>query len=1045
VDRGAVAPVRATVLLAGVAMLGAVAAAGQTRVLDDFGSVEAWTAAPAEGVSTAVAADAGAMRVGIDFHGGGGWALVRRPLEIELPANYAFSFRVRGDLPPNTLEFKLVDESGENVWWSTRREFRVGREWQTVTIRKRHVSFAWGPSGGGEIRRVAALEIALTAGSGGSGTVWIDDLALAELPPLRSFAGVARAWASGGTAAAAVDGDQATAWAPGAAPAWLALDLGHACEVGGVVPTWAPGASSLDYEVQRSDDGERWTTARAVLGSNGGADFVATPDGESRFLRVALARADGVARLAEIEVMPPGFGAHANAVRQEMARRAPRGSYPRAFLGEQSYWTVTGAGGSPHEALLSEDGALEIEKAGATIEPFVRLDGALLSWADVEASQSLDDGDLPIPTVAWRHPRLQLAVTAVAAGDAGSSTLLARYAVRNPGAAPLRATLYLAVRPLQVNPPTQFLNVEGGAARVRSLSLVDGCVRVDERCRIRTAPPPAAWSAATFAGGDVTEHLAAGRVPPADAVTDADEGASGALAFALDVPAGETREVVLEAPFPDGSWAILPAPRNEAGGAFAALLAAERATWRERLDRVGVALPAVAGPLADTLRSTLAYILVNRDGAAIQPGSRAYERSWIRDGSLTSSALLRLGHAEEVREFIEWFASFQFPSGKVPCCVDGRGADPVPENDSHGQLLYLIAEYHAFTGDRALVERHWDAVRRTVAYIDSLREQRRTDEFREPAVAELFGLLPESISHEGYSAKPMHSYWDDFFALRGLGDATELARTLGKVDDATRFAASRDELRADLYRSLDRTIARHGIDYIPGCAELGDFDPTSTTVALDPGGELESLPRAPLLATFERYWRESVARRDGTREWDAYTPYEWRTVGTMARLGWRERALAMAEFFMGHRRPAAWNHWAEVVDRDPRRARFIGDMPHTWVGSDFVRAVLDLLAYERGDALVLASGVPMRWLEAPGGVAVRSLRTRLGALSYRARAAGGAIVVDVDAGPAVPPGGVVLDLPLTAAPRRVAVGGREAPASLPIVVRELPAHVEVLP
>ena len=33
------------------------------------------------------------------------------------------------------------------------------------------------------------------------------------------------------------------------------------------------------------------------------------------------------------------------------------------------------------------------------------------------------------------------------------------------------------------------------------------------------------------------------------------------------------------------------------------------------------------------------------------------------------------------------------------------------------------------------------------------------------------GLVTESISHEGYSAKPVHSYWDDFWALRGLDDA----------------------------------------------------------------------------------------------------------------------------------------------------------------------------------------------------------------------------------------------------------------------------------
>jgi hypothetical protein len=1027
-------------------------------VLDDFGSVEAWAAAPAEGVNTTIAADGGTLRVDIDFHGGGGWALVRRPLDLELPANYALSFRIRGDLPPNTLELKLTDAGGENVWWSTRREFRLGETWQTVTVRKRHITFAWGPAGGGEPARAAALEIAFTAGSGGRGRVWLDDLAITELPPARPFDGVARVWASAGeTPSAAVDGDPATLWSPPAgSPAWLALDLGHASEIGGVVLTWAPGCTDLDYEVQASDDLAHWTDVRAVHGSNGGLDAVAMPDVEARFLRVALARAAGVARLAEIEVMAPAFGASANAVYAETARRAPRGRYPRAYRGEQVYWTVVGAYGSPHEALLSECGAIEVEKAGFSVEPFVHIDGALVTWADVESAQSLAEGYLPVPTVTWRHPRVTLDVTAVAAGDAGSSSLLASYTLRNPGAAALRATLYLAVRPLQVNPPTQFLNVGGGAARVRSLSFADGCVYVGERCRVLTAPPPDAWGAATSSGGDVSEFLASGMVPPSPAVTDPDESASGALAFTLEVSPGGERTVVIEAPFPGGGRTALAAPRDgggdqppavrgDAAAAFAAAHATARAQWREKLNRVTVSLPAEAGPLADTLRSNLAYILINRDGAAIQPGSRAYERSWIRDGSLTSTALLRLGHAGAVRGFIEWFAPFQYPSGKVPCCVDARGADPVPENDSHGQLLYLLAEYHAFTGDRALVEAHWSAVRRAVDYIDVLRRQRRTDEFRSPGREAFFGLLPASISHEGYSAKPMHSYWDDFWALRGLGGAVLLARALGREHDATRFAALRDEFRGDLFRSLDLTIAAHGIDYIPGCAELGDFDPTSTTIALDPGGELDALPRAALLGTFERYWRESVARRDGTREWDVYTPYEWRTVGALVRLGWRERALAMLDFFMRDRRPPGWNHWAEVVDRDPRRPRFIGDMPHTWVGSDFIRSLLDVLAYERGDALVLAAGVPMRWLAAPGGVSVTRLATRFGPLTFCAAAAAGTIVVEVDDGLSVPPGGVVLDLPLEAPPRHVTVNGGRRPANDPIVVRSLPARVEVAP
>src|SRR3546814_4061746 len=96
--------------------------------------------------------------------------------------------------------------------------------------------------------------------------------------------------------------------------------------------------------------------------------------------------------------------------------------------------------------------------------------------------------------------------------------------------------------------------------------------------------------------------------------------------------------------------------------------------------------------------------------------------------------------------------------------------------------------------------------------------------------------MPASISHECYSAKPMHSYWDDFWALRGYKDAVAVAKVLGKDDEARRMAASRDQFRKDLYASIRVATQAHGIDFIPGAAELGDFDPTSTTIALAPGG-----------------------------------------------------------------------------------------------------------------------------------------------------------------------------------------------------------------
>jgi hypothetical protein len=135
-------------------------------------------------------------------------------------------------------------------------------------------------------------------------------------------------------------------------------------------------------------------------------------------------------------------------------------------------------------------------------------------------------------------------------------------------------------------------------------------------------------------------------------------------------------------------------------------------------------------------------------------------------------------------------------------------------------------------------------------------------------------------------------------------------------------------------------------------------------------------------------------------------------VSTFIRLGWRDRAHELLAFFMAGRRPPAWNQWPEVIGRDPRQPRFVGDLPHGWVASDFIRAALDLFAFERdGDhALVLAAGVPAEWL-AGSGIAVKGLRTRNGLLSYSLKRDGGNLVLKLAGGAQVPPGGFVLVWP----------------------------------
>jgi hypothetical protein len=554
------------------------------------------------------------------------------------------------------------------------------------------------------------------------------------------------------------------------------------------------------------------------------------------------------------------------------------------------------------------------------------------------------------------------------------------------------------------------------------------------------------FGAATFEEGSVTRFLATDRVPPHTEVSDPLGFASGALQYNLYLEAKGHAEVDLAVPFHEAAPAVARLIGGDGAAHLNEQLEQTRRDWETVLGRVAIELPPAADNIERTLKTTLAYILINRDGPAIQPGSRDYARSWIRDGAITSSALLEMGFVPEVREFLRWFAGYQSPDGKVPCCVDRRGAERVSEHDSPGAFIYAIAEYYRYTRDIGFLHDMWPHVTRAVDYLAALRERSLGEDFKTPEKAAFYGLLPASISHEGYAAYPVHSYWDDFFALRGLKDAVDLARAVGDEPRAAKIAALRDSFRESLYASLRRTMVQQGIDFIPGSVELADFDPTSTGIALAPGGEIEHLPQPELTKTFDRYYAGFETRRRADSDWEEYSPYELRNVDVFVRLGQKQRALELLNSVLADRRPRAWNEWAEVVWRDPETPRFLGDMPHTWVGSGFICAVRTLFAYERESdhALVLAAGVPAAWVTAEHGVSVKRLPTYHGVLDYSLRAEGAdAVRLRLGGDLDVPPGGIVIMSPLDRPLREVVVNGQPlaAHAADSAVVREFPAEV----
>ncbi|HEX3207845.1 MAG TPA: discoidin domain-containing protein [Geminicoccaceae bacterium] len=1034
------AAVWTAVLLVALALF---APAARAALLDDFENLSGWSTSASEGVSVELAQDDGyrgmAMRLDFDFKGNAGYVIARKKIDLPLPDDYAFSFYIRGDAPENNLELKLIDPSGQNVWWASLRHFEFPSQWRKVTIKKRHIEFAWGPDRS-ELKQVATLEIAVAAGRGGAGSVWIDQLSFAErdlgpydlTPDLKASTS-----AEGSRTEAVLDGDPATEWHSGtvAEEQWLQFDFKKLREYGGLVIDWDGQDFARTYDIQVSDNERDWQNAFHVEAGNGGRDYIYLPETESRYLRLDLKQSSRTAGygIKSIEIKPYQFGLSPNHFFAAIARDAPRGTYPRYFADEQSYWTVAGVPGDHQRALIDEAGMVEPGDGWGSIEPFLYLDGQLVTWNDIEPMQELEQGYLPIPSVTWTRSRARLKVTAFAAGEPGRSSLWLRYRISNDASEPVKGRLFLALRPFRVNPPWQTLNGGGGAVRVQDLTYSDRTVVIDRDKRLVALSRPENFGAARFEDGSITEYLKAGALPGQTSVFDKFGYASGALEFNLDLAAGQQRDVYLVVPLFKES----PAVPTEATDPDAARLWTEAfettvKDWHRALDRVDIDIPGRDRKIIDALKTTLAYILINADGPALQPGPRAYKRTWIRDGALISAALLRMAHPEQVREFIEWYAPYQLKDGAIPCCVDARGADRAVEHDSHGEWLYLLGEYYRFSHDVGLLTEMWPGAVGAVGYIDGLRQERRTEEYQQPGKRMYYGLVPKSISHEGYIQNPVHSYWDGLFVLLGLKDAAWMATVLGDDAHAALFGRMRDEFRADLYASIALSMQGHGIAYIPGAAELGDFDFTSTAIAADPVGELRNLPEPAFRQTFDEYYRYFNARKNdhiNDPQFERYTPYEFRTIGPMIRMGLKSQAHEVLEYLFGGLRPPAWNGWAEVVWREPRAPKFIGDLPHSWVGAEFIRSVRTMFAYEREDdqALVIGAGLLPEWVLSDSGVSVKRLPTYFGTLNYSIQPHGDKeLTVALGGDIALPPGRIVLPSPLGQPLIGVTINGRES-------------------
>lgn len=825
----------------------------------------------------------------------------------------------------------------------------------------------------------------------------------------------------------------------------LDIALPRALTTAGLEVWWDGPRNGASLEAR--DASGTWTRVAADPGRDGTLSLLALREPRTvDALRLVAGEVDGLAspRIARLRLLGPERVGTPATRYETVATRANATLFPSSLHRQQVYWTVVGIPAGRQKSIFDEYGNLEPFKGGPMVQAVWRDASGAAIADNGTRTHALRDRWMPMPSVAW-SPRAGVSVenTAFAIEQGGQPVTLVRYRVRNDGSTPVDGTLSLLVRPWQVNPPWQH----GGVSPIRRIAIegsgADTGVRVDGRVLLTAFDAPDLRGAAPFGAHGETEltaHAAAGTAPQALAAEDADGLAAGLLGWQVALAPGATRDIVIA--FPLGTAALDPKTGalpeaaaidrkallgdGTAGAGFERAADRVARDWQARFGGIGISLPDAS--LVDMLRAQAAYMLINQTGHAIQPGPRNYNRSFLRDGAATASVLLRMGQPQVTRDYLRWYTDHAVrPNGLVSPILNedgsvntGFGSDI--EYDSQGQYLLLLADVARLDGGPGSVREYLPQATAAMRFLQELRERTLVPGYMadQPSPERYSGILAPSISHEGYSS-PHHSYWDDYYALKGWHDGAWLAASLGDTTTATWAREQRDALRDSVAASIRATMAWKGTDFIPSSADLGDGDPTSVSIALDPTGSREVLPEDALATTFDRYL-DDVRKRDAPGALYAYTPYEMRNVLTYVHLDRVADAEELLAGLMAHRRPLEWQVLAEVVHSRERHPGYLGDMPHTWIGAEYARTVFGMLLHEGDRELSLLPGTPPSWV-AGKGLAVTALPTAFGPLTLTAAGDAKRLRVGLSGIAAATP--VRVAWPSRNRPTKVVVDGRE--------------------
>ncbi|NHJ46597.1 MAG: hypothetical protein FK733_02300 [Asgard group archaeon] len=393
-----------------------------------------------------------------------------------------------------------------------------------------------------------------------------------------------------------------------------------------------------------------------------------------------------------------------------------------------------------------------------------------------------------------------------------------------------------------------------------------------------------------------------------------------------------------------------------------------KTSWQELLEK-GLQFKTGNKEVDRLYNANLVNLLLLVDPGTITPGPTEYHRFWCRDAAYLINALDRTGYHNYARDALNQFLLRQRE--------DGFFYSHEGEYDSNGEGIWALSEHVKFTHDLVWLEEVFDSIEKAARWLIKTRKQPKDVLINRDYVN---GLLPPGFSAE-HLGPCDYFYWDNFWGVTGLREATYCAKLLQK-DSADYLQQEYQLYLLELFSSTSKLFDKYG--YLP----------------VGPYRECDSAMIANLCAYHPtKLWDSSneILRKTADVIYEKFThnggffhEVAWNCYGTYL-------SMHLAQVYHELNDQAKVNEimnwltknitcsigWAEGISPQTMEGG-MGDSPHGWASADWIHLIRNIFVSEALDgSLKLLSGYPVKFLRK--GVSVKDLRTYYGNISFNAK------------------------------------------------------------